>query len=95
MNAPMNKAQLRAHLDAKNPDFGAMIDGLREEFPGIKLAYLKTDEVEIGTPTDPRRLCEMSVSPPVKPVMDAWYKDVELLIAQRNKNLKKPTRRKK
>lgn len=96
MGAPMSKAQLRAHLDARNPDFGTFIDDLRAEFPGMKLVHLKTDDVEIGTPTDPARLVEMSVSPPVKPVMEAWYKDVDqILAAKRNKNLKKPTRRKK
>lgn len=103
MNAPlkhvmrtvqMTKAELRAHLDSKDADFGAMIDGLRQDFPGLKLVHLKTDKVEIGTPTDPARLVEMSYSPPVKPVQEAWYKEVEsILAAMKNKALKKPTRR--
>lgn len=101
MNAPlkfvmpvvqMTKAELRAHLDSKDAEFGAMIDGLRAEFPGMKLVHLKTEAVEIGTPTDPKKLVEMSYSPPIKPVMDAWYKEVEsILAALKNKNLKKPT----
>jgi hypothetical protein len=96
MNAPMSKAQLRGHLDSIDAKFGAMIDGLRQEFPGMKLAYLKTDAVEIGTPTDPQKLVEMSYSPPVKPVMQAWYRDVEsILAALKNKNLKNPTKSRK
>lgn len=89
----MKPAELRQHLIAVDQPMVDMIDGLREEFPGLKVVHVKTDQVQIGTPTDPKRLVEMSYSPPVKPVMEAWYRDVEFILqAMRNKNLKKPTK---
>lgn len=92
----MKPAELRQHLIDVDQPMVDMIDGLREEFPGLKVVHIKTDKVQIGTPTDPTRLVEMSYSPPVKPTQEAWYKEVEsILQAMRNKNLKKPTRRKK
>lgn len=89
----MKPAELRQHLVSVDQPMVDMIDGLREVFPGLKVVHIKTDQVEIGTPTDPRRLVEMSYSPPVKPVQEAWYREVEsILAALKNKNLKKPTK---
>lgn len=98
MNAPMSKAELRSHLESIDPGFTALIDDLRSEFPGLKLVHLKTEQVEIGTPTDPARLCEMTVSPPIKPVMEQWYADAALAqdMHKRQRGFKvKPKARKK
>lgn len=38
------------------PEFAALIDKIRHEFPGSKITYLKVGEIEFGKAIDPSKL---------------------------------------
>lgn len=81
----MNRDELKDHLRAVDPGLTEMIDALRTEFPGLKLVHIRTDQVEIGTPTDPARLVEMSDSVPVAQIQAAWMADAALAADMHNR----------
>lgn len=60
-----DKQSMRDKLRAEAPELATLIDGLREEFPDIKITYLKVGEQEFGKPMDRTHHVSMYVAPPM------------------------------
>ena len=59
---PEDVEKLKAARE-QNPEFAAMIDKIRAEFPGSKITYLKIGDLEYGEKTDESK-CVVPYIPP-------------------------------